>query len=129
VNVFRLEPTANTPDVVLQPADGTLHVEGDCYPENPALWFGPIFIAIAAFTATRPTSLRAVFRLRYVNSASTKALRRLFVLLDRAGQAGVEVAIRWEHDVEDDVAQELGELLAEDLHFIDVDVVAIDLAA
>ena len=79
--------------------------------------------------AQTPTSadpaapFRAVFRLRYANSPSARALRRMVVLLDRAAQRGPDVSVAWEHD--DDDAPELVSLLADGLHFLDVDVRAL----
>ena len=79
--------------------------------------------------AQTPTSadpaapFRAVFRLRYANSPSARALRRMFVLLDSAAQHGPDVSIAWEHDDDDDDdAPELVSLLADGLQFLDVQV-------
>lgn len=110
---FRLARSTTTPLVVLDPGSSRLVFEGDCYPENPVAFFAPIFQAVEAhILGVRPGRFVADFRLRYVNSASTVTLQRLFALLDGAGRAGALVRIHWVHDVDDDVNEELGHDLA-----------------
>jgi hypothetical protein len=111
---FEMPRTAVTPLVRLQPAENHLRFEGDCYPENPLVFFEPFFNALESHLSTRkPRGFIADFHLRYVNSASTVALRRLFQMLDRLGGEGGRVIVRWEHDAEDDVGEELGRDLAD----------------
>ena len=113
--------TAVTPEVVLDPAAHALSVRGECYPENPILFFGPIFAALEVHLGRAPVpAFQATFRLSYVNSASTKALRRLLTRLERLGQAGTKVEVVWEHERDDDGALELGRDLADDLHHLDL---------
>ena len=120
---IRIEPTASTPLVDLRPDERLLTMEGDCYPENPPHFFDPLLDAVARALDVDPAApFRAVFRLRYANSSSARALRRMFVLLDRAAQRGPDVSVAWEHDDDDDDAPELVSVLADGLRFIDVQV-------
>jgi hypothetical protein len=109
-----------TPDVSFRPADGVLVMSGECFPENPAIFFTPIFSAIEAhFRASPLRSFEALFRLTYVNSASTKALRRLFGTMNAMAEHGIAVTVVWEYDALDDAAAELGDDLASGLARID----------
>jgi hypothetical protein len=106
---FRIDASTITPAVHFDECTSRLVLEGDCYPENPVTFFEPIFGALESHLATaRPATFVADFRLRYVNSASTVALHRLFSVLDLASEAGARVRITWVHDPEDDVNEELG---------------------
>ena len=118
---IRIEPTPTTPLVDLRPGERRLTVEGDCYPENPSLFFDPLLEPLALAVELDPaTPFSAVFRLRYANSSSARALRRVFVLLDRAAQRGPDVSIT-EHDADDEDAPELLSALADGLQFVDVE--------
>jgi hypothetical protein len=109
MTTFQLPPSRITPRVVLDKASNRLLFEGDCYPENPLVFFAPFLQAVEShLTSSRPEAFVAEFRLRYVNSASTVTLQRLFSLLDGAGRAGADVHVSWVHDVDDDVNEELG---------------------
>jgi hypothetical protein len=111
-----LAPTAATPGVRFAPAEQHLSLEGDCYPENPRAFFAPLLGALAAYASgasgAPPAAFLADVHLRYVNSASTVALRQLFVELDRLASWGTRVEVRWMYDVDDDVGEELGKDLA-----------------
>jgi hypothetical protein len=119
---FQIDATPITPAVHLDERAHRLVLEGDCYPENPVAFFEPIFGALEDHLATaRPAAFGADFRLRYVNSASTVALHRLFSVLDLATEAGTRVRITWVHDPEDDVNEELGQDLSSGCHHAEFD--------
>lgn len=111
--------TALTPDVIFRPAQASLYIEGECFPENPMPFFEPIARTLKAwFDAEQPARFTAEFRLQYVNSASTKGFRALFALMDHWGEQGTQVHVIWCHDADDDAMLELGEDLAEDFQHL-----------
>ena len=106
-----------------------LAIQGECFPENPVPFFEPVLATLRRyFTEQRPLAFDVRVRLQYVNSASTKAFRHLFCLLDEAGQAGAQVNLTWEFDAEDDALEELGLDLADGLNYLDVQHQALELA-
>lgn len=118
----RIERTATTPEVVLLPHERVLVLRGECYPENPIPLFGHLLAALdRCLTREGFTALEVTIQLGYVNSASTKGLRKLFQRLDRAAEAGVAVQLVWEREESDDTMEELGRDLAEDLHFLQLE--------
>jgi hypothetical protein len=85
------------------------------------VFFAPVLEAVEShLTSTRPVRFVADFRLRYVNSASTVTLQRLFSMLDGAGKGGVRVLINWAHDADDDVNEELGHDLSRGCRHVEV---------
>lgn len=102
--------TESTPEVIFNPVHNTLFIAGECYPENPNLFFQPILgILQTHFGSKAPAKFYTRIRLTYVNSASTKSMRQLFMVLNEAAHAGAAVDIDWEFDEEDDAIQDLGE--------------------
>jgi len=115
-----MDRTTVTPEVTFRPDEALLVMMGECYPENPSPFFNPILGAVEShFRASRLPAFDARFRLTYVNSASTRALRRLFGVLNAMAEHGVAVTVTWEHDALDDAAAELGEDLASGLMRLD----------
>lgn len=103
---FSCEATTLTPSVHFD-NDRRLHIEGECYPENPAHFFTPIAAAIrnaCADQASRPIEVRC--RLTYVNSASLAWFRRILVWMDRQAQRGDDLRLVWEYEEGDDTALE-----------------------
>lgn len=110
MKIINAARTDNTPQIILDPASNTLHLEGECYPENPALFFQPVVATVHAYLdRSRPARFNARIRLSYVNSASTKSMRQLFTILNDAAKSGCSVDIDWEFDEDDDAIQDLGE--------------------
>jgi len=112
--------TTMTPEVTFSEKDATLSIAGECYPENPLLFFSPLFNTLSTFFSEyHPADFRATIHLHYINSASTKAFRQLFRTLDAAAESGTTVHLQWIFDPEDDALQDLGNDLAEDMQFLD----------
>ena len=112
--------TELSPEVMFDPACGLLSMEGECYPENAVAFFAPLLAEMkCALTVGTQKAISAAFRLRYVNSASSRALRRVLVLLDTFAREGGHVVVRWHHEQDDEVSEELGKELIADLHFIE----------
>lgn len=109
---FHSPRTPLTPEVALDPERSTLRIVGECYPEDPTVFFGPLLAAVRSDTEAPPSHLDVALRLSYVNSASAIWLRRILVELDALASAGTPVNVTWEYDQEDDIALELGQDLA-----------------
>jgi len=109
-----------TPEVTLSGNEARLTIAGECYPENPLTFFAPLFQALKDFFEAGGLSRFTVnIHLKYVNSASTKAFRQIFKLLDSAASHGVAVQVEWVFESDDDALQELGADLADDMCFLD----------
>lgn len=120
MRTFHSPATTMSPEVTLIGKDCRLTIAGECYPENPLQFFAPLFQALNdCLHAPEVDQFSVSIHLRYVNSASTKAFRQIFKLLDAAAARGTRVHIEWVFDSEDDALQELGHDLAEDMCFID----------
>jgi hypothetical protein len=125
MSTVRLAATTVTPLIEFHPQEARMAIVGECYPENPLVFFDPILATLKRyFAAEKPASFSLTLRLHYVNSAATKAFRNLYLLLDELGQHGAKVAVRWEFDADDDAMEELGADLAADLHYLDAELVA-----
>jgi hypothetical protein len=126
MSTVQLAATTTTPEIRFEPAAGQLAIRGECYPENPLTFFEPIFSTLDRYFANeKPARFAVTLQLQYVNSAATKAFRNLMIRLNALGEAGCEVKVAWEFDPEDDAIEELGTDLVEDLHYLDVDCVAV----
>jgi hypothetical protein len=109
-------PTRSTPEVRFNAAAHRHLMKGECYPENAAAFFGPLFTWVKGYLAAKPAA-PVVFDLElvYFNSSSSKALLDLFEILERAAATdGTRITVNWRYDKENDIACECGEEFAED---------------
>jgi hypothetical protein len=115
MQVIKAERTQVTPEVILDLANNTLSLQGECYPENPLLFFTPIVTKLKShLSQSNPDKFVARMHLQYVNSASTKGLQNIVAVLNDAGSTGTDIRLFWVHDPEDDALEELGADLVED---------------
>jgi len=112
---FASPSTRSTPEVRFDPATHRHHIKGECYPENAAAFFGPLFVWLKAYLAGRPSG-PIVFdmELVYFNSSSSKALLDFFEMLEDAAAGGLRITVNWRYDKDNDIACECGEEFAED---------------
>ncbi len=110
-----IEGTERTPYVECDFSARRLSMKGESYPEDAAAFFGPILHAVREFLGGEgrlPVALD--LEMSYFNSSSAKALMNLFLMLEKAAQQGMPVAINWWYHEGDDTILESGEDFAED---------------
>jgi hypothetical protein len=118
--------TRETPEVSLMVTENRLAIVGESYPENAMAFYAPIRSSLESFLESPKIGegLEAHFSLRYFNSSSTKLIRSLVAMLNKAGEGGHKVVARWFHDPEDDMMAEFGMDLREEFDQIQFHVIA-----
>ena len=115
MEIFRLEATSRTPEVELNPEQGTLSMMGESYPEDIRTYYEPITVALEQFAATQPSDLTITIKLTYFNSGSARALMELLDAIDEAAQGNFNAELNWYCDPDDDITREFVEDIAADL--------------
>ncbi len=108
-----IKATKHTPNVSFD-AD-ILEFQGESYPENMALFAGPIFAWLEEYLEHQGEQTFTVnIALTYFNSSSSKMLLDLFDRLDEeVKNKGKNIIVNWIYD--DDDTEEFGEEFQEDL--------------
>ena len=126
MEIFRLEATSRTPEVELNPEQGTLNLIGESYPEDIRTYYEPITVALESFAATQPSDLKITIKLTYFNSGSARALMELLDAIDEAAQDNFEAKLDWYCDPDDDITQEFVEDIAADLSAVKLQILDLD---
>jgi len=123
---FHCVATRSTPEIRFDPATHRHLMKGECYPENAAAFFSPVFTWLKDYLGRLPPG-QVVFdmELVYFNSSSSKALLDLFEMLEDASAAGASIAVNWRYDKDNDIACECGEEFAEDAQALTFKLVAL----
>jgi hypothetical protein len=128
MDAYHLEATPLTPEVLLDPAKGLLVLRGESYPEHVLSFYAPVLERLrTALEGAMASRLQVEMHVTYFNSASAKALHRIFQQLNRAAEKGFDIELRWHYDEEDDLSRELSHDIREDfpaLRVVDVPVIA-----
>jgi hypothetical protein len=109
--MLRLEPTVDTPLVILDPAAGHFEISGKSYPEDTREFYQPVLAWMDQYVSAPNPSTRFVFKLKYFNSSSYKPI--LDILTRLASIKTGEVAVEWCYKKEDTDMLEAGEEFAD----------------
>ena len=107
--------TDNSPAVIFDFSNNKFSLTGMSYMENVSAYYdGMLESLFSHLEGVKYAEIEFDFALSYFNSSSARIVLRLFERLDLAAANGNSVLIRWNHDDDEDVAEE-GETFAEDL--------------
>jgi hypothetical protein len=103
-----LERTTETPSIVLDPTNGAVEIAGNCYPENAFEFFEPVRTWIEQYFTTSASNLSVRLHLNYINTASSKFLRELMIMLNSYFEHEKTIRVEWLYDEDDEDMEDLG---------------------
>lgn len=111
MNILLLEPTQDTPAIMLNKRDGKFHLTGRSILEDPSSFYDPIIEWLSVYAKQPNASTNFQFKLNYFNSASAKMIYNMLLLLKEIPGAQVE----WCYQKGDDDILEAGKEFEEEL--------------
>jgi hypothetical protein len=106
---LHIQSTDRTPEVQLMTDPLSLTIQGESFPEDVAVFYGPVINAVNSLSEGANGALKVTMSMIYINSSSIKALYRIFEGVDAYRKSGNEVSVRWNVPEDDDIMEELGE--------------------
>jgi hypothetical protein len=126
-----IEPTFNSPSVILDPGSNKFEFSGESRPENVRKFYLPILEWLEKFadeqkgSSSRLSSLLVQFDFEYFNSTSAKYILDIFKALNVLNDIGIEIQVRWlyEEDDEDmlEVGQEMSRMSKLEFEYVNTD--------
>ena len=106
---LHIQGTERTPEVQLLTDPLSLKIQGESFPEDVAVFYGPVITAVNALSLEPKGPLNVTLAMVYINSSSIKAIFRIFEAFDDYRKKDQVVSIQWLADQDDDIMLELGE--------------------
>jgi hypothetical protein len=110
---IRIEPSDDTPLVILNREEGHFEISGKSMPEDVVKFYQPVLDWMEAYKANPLKNTVFDLKLIYFNTASSKLILDLLMLLEELQEKGHEVTVRWHSMSNDEDMQEAGEEYAE----------------
>lgn len=111
MEILKIEGTEDTPSIILDKKNGIFEISGRSLPEDSAGFYEPVLAWINLYKKEANASTDFVFKLEYSNTASSKFIREILVLLtDLKG-----IRIVWYSQEDDEDMQEAGNEFAEQI--------------
>ena len=128
-----IEPTFNSPSVILDPESNQFDFSGESRPENVRKFYLPILEWLDSFakeqsemgSSARSSSLLVRFNFEYFNSTSAKYILDIFKALNVLNDIGIEILVKWLYEEDDEDMLEVGEEMSRmsklDFEYINTD--------
>ena len=110
---LRIDPADDTPLVVLDKGNKQFELSGKSMPEDVIEFYQPVLNWLNEYK-TDPADLTSFnFKLIYFNTASSKLILDVLLILEEIKDAGHKVVVRWHSPENDEDMQEAGQEYAE----------------
>jgi len=109
MNALLIARTTETPRVDFNPQSGLLKIEGRSWPEDVAPFYSPLVDWFTEYVESAPERTDFYVTLEYFNSATSKMIYKLFMILTELAHKGSNVTIHWCYQEEDEEMAEVGE--------------------
>lgn len=100
MNTLIIEPTEDTPKVVLDSDNNIFLISNRSLPENAIIFYKPIFNWLENYMNNVNESTVFTFKLDYFNTSSAKQIIKILLLLEKIAKKG-KVQIKWHYQKED----------------------------
>ncbi len=112
-----IDPTFNSPSVILDPEANQFDFSGESRPENVRKFYLPILEWLDSYAKEqseksktgRASSLQVQFNFEYFNSTSAKYILDIFKALNVLNDLGMEILVKWLYEEDDEDMLEVGE--------------------
>lgn len=113
MNIITLDPTAETPKVILDKENSIFELSGNSLPENVGEFYRPILEWLDTYVQSPNKSTLFNLRLDYYNTSSSKMILKILEHFREIHRKGYEVLIAWHYQEDDEDMIEAGENYAE----------------
>lgn len=111
-----IEPTLNTPSVILDPEKNHFQFSGESRPEDVRNFYIPILEWLDKYTTEQisqngieeKTNREFHFNFEYFNSTSAKYILDLFKILSKFQSEGIDTGVYWHYEEDDEDMLEVG---------------------
>ncbi|MCQ2251847.1 MAG: DUF1987 domain-containing protein [Bacteroidales bacterium] len=104
---FFLEETEDTPEIILDPEEGKFKISKISVPENALDFYRPVLTWIKDYAENPNVETVFDFDLEYVNTASSKQVIQIILLLQKVAEKG-NVKVNWYYESIDEDMKALG---------------------
>ncbi len=110
---FFIDGTKTSPEVELNAKEGIFSIAGTSMSEDAVGFYMPVIEWLKEYAKNPNEKTHVVFNLSYFNTASSKLLWEIMILLQDMYLDGNDVKIDWRFQDEDEDMEEAGEIYAE----------------
>lgn len=104
-----IEPTDESPEVILDKENGRFEFGGKSLPEDVKEFYSPILIWLENYVKDPNDETHVKFKFDYFNSASAKQILDILTFFERVHEDGGKVKVDWYYMDDDEDMEEAGD--------------------
>jgi hypothetical protein len=113
MEALRIDPTDDCPFVIFDPDNGKFEISGKSLPEDVVTFYQPLLDWMEVYKASPLDKTVFDFKLIYFNTASSKMILDILLVLEEMKEEGKDILIKWHSQSNDEDMQEAGEEYAD----------------
>ena len=113
LNTLIIDSTKISPEVILDPREGVFTISGTSMSEDAVGFYMPILAWLKKYIESPNEYTHVKFKMSYFNTASSKLIWEILIVLQDLYTNGHKVTIDWIYQEEDEDMEEAGEIYAE----------------
>lgn len=111
MQALKIQETDETPRIILDKEKGQFEISGRSLPEDSAEFYDPVLDWVSAYALAPNASTHLVFKLDYSNTASSKFIHEILLIVEKIPGAKVT----WCYHEDDEDMEEAGREFAEQI--------------
>ena len=112
LKAIQLEPTKETPHVILDAENNKFEITGRSFPLNAKGFYLPILEWLDAYTTKPNAKTEFIFKLEYFNTPSSKSISDILKRMKAIKDGGNDVVVYWYYEEDDIDILDLGHVFA-----------------
>ncbi len=113
MEALRIDPTDDCPSVLLDKSNNKFEISGKSLPEDVVFFYQPILDWLEEYKEAPLDKTIFDFKLVYFNTASSKMILDVLLVLEEIKEEGKDVLVKWHSLSKDEDMQEAGEEYAD----------------
>jgi len=109
MEILEITATDESPEIRFDPSKGLLEINGKSLPEHIKEFYQPLDDAVRKYVERPQQITNIMFKLMYLNSASTKKILEIVTLFENLVKKGYIVNLYWYYEQNDEDMLEEGE--------------------
>jgi len=122
MEVLKIKETSDTPTIILDKENNIFEISGKSLPEDVNTFYEPVFNWLTKYFENPNPETIFTFNLDYLNTASSKSMLSLLLILENAVTKGNKVSVNWKYLTDDedmfDVGEEYSQIIKVPFKFI-----------
>jgi hypothetical protein len=108
MNILEISPTDDSPEINFNPDSGIFELKGKSLPEDVSSFYNPVIEWLEEYAKNPAEKTEVKVKLTYFNTASSKLLLDVLMLLEELHENGKKVVINWFYPEYDEDMKDAG---------------------